>query len=68
MKKKMVALGRLIDPTLELKAYPENFKSKIKLPAGCLGMLLVFESKAAARRYWGKGVCKENLIEIRKCE
>ena len=28
----------------------------IKLPDGCMGLLFMFESKKAARKYWGKDV------------
>jgi len=30
-------------------------EARIILPEGCTGMLLVFESKKFARKFWGKG-------------
>lgn len=30
-------------------------KFKMNLPEGCTGLLFCFESKEAARKYWGKG-------------
>ena len=42
---------------VELTEYEgRKVKIKIKLPAGCTGILFVFESKKAAREYWGKDV------------
>ena len=32
----------------------EGIKFKMELPEGCTGMLLCFESKKAARKYWGE--------------
>ena len=29
---------------------------KMKLPDGCMGILFCFESKKAAREYWGKDI------------
>jgi len=31
-------------------------KIKTMLPVGCIGVCFVFESKKAARKYWGKEV------------
>jgi len=38
---------------------------KMKLPDGCTGLLFCFESKKAARKYWGKDVDLIN-IELKK--
>jgi len=34
---------------------------EIKLPAGCTGILFCFESKKAAREYWGRDVKLERI-------
>lgn len=39
-----------------------EIKTKIKLPEGCTGILFCFESKKAARQYWGADV---GLVEIK---
>lgn len=48
-------------PVIAMKLHPgkikldgENFK--LRLPEGCTGMLFCFQSKKAAREYWGKDV------------
>lgn len=40
---------------------------KIKLPHGCIGVLFVFESKAAAKKYWGKKV-KTVMVKGEPCD
>ena len=39
----------------------DGIKTKINLPEGCTGLFFCFESKKAARKYWGKDV---DLIRI----
>lgn len=34
----------------------DGVKTQMKLPPGCLGIMMVFESKKAAREYWGKDI------------
>jgi hypothetical protein len=41
------------------------FQSRIELPHRCAGMLMVFETKSHARKYYGRNV---DLIEIRKAD
>jgi len=43
-----------------------NKPLRMKLPEGCTGVLFVFESKKAARAYWGNNVPMERVKEIRK--
>ena len=38
---------------------------KMNLPDGCLGICFAFESKKAAREYWGKDV---PMVQIEKCK
>lgn len=40
-------------------------KHQLELPAGCIGISFAFESKKAAREYWGKDV---PLVQIEENE
>ena len=63
--KHMVAVAQIEKPIVEIKAYPEPLKTKIPMPDGGLGIIFVFESKAAAYRWYGKKV-KTFRIEFDK--
>lgn len=52
MKHQVLSL-RLLDGTIE-SDNDFRLRSKIKLPDGCIGFCLVFESKKAAADYWGR--------------
>ena len=56
MKKTVIAL-RIHHGIVETT----GIRTKIKLPPGCLGIMMVFETKKAAREWWGKDV---EFIEI----
>jgi len=64
MAKQMVA-AMCLKRTLDLEpTYVNGIETniKVRLPDGCIGILTVFESKKAAREYWGKDV---KLLPIR---
>lgn len=37
---------------------------KMKLPKGCTGIMFCFESKTAARKYWGKDIVMVRIEAI----
>jgi hypothetical protein len=41
---------------------------KIKLPDRCAGLLMLFETKKAARDWWGKNVELVEIESVIKCE
>ena len=51
MKHKVICM-KLHDGSVHL----EGTRLNMKLPDGCIGLLFVFESKKAARAYYGKDV------------
>jgi hypothetical protein len=59
MAKHLVASMRIHPGRIHL----EGIEVPMKLPKGCEGILLVFESKKAAREYWGKDV---HLVRIER--
>lgn len=55
-------------PVIALKLHPGEVKvygqkQKMTLPEGCIGICFAFESKKAARKWWGKD-CP--LVQIEK--
>jgi len=55
---KTVLAMRLHDGTISVS---DSLETKLKLPEGCIGILLVFESKKAAKKYCG---AKTELVEL----
>ena len=62
-------------PVIAMKLHPGEVKfntlpnpliTQLSLPEGCLGMLFVFESKKAARAYWGRDVDLKRIEEIKE--
>lgn len=56
MKKQVIALK-----VHNGKITVEGIPNKMKLPDGCMGICFVFESKKAAKEYWGNDV---PMIEV----
>ena len=52
MKQPVIAM-RLHTGHVKINTYPVPIEGKIGLPDGCIGVLFAFESKKAARAYWG---------------
>jgi hypothetical protein len=56
-------------PVISLKLHPGKVsidgkgENKINLPEGCIGVMFCFESKKAAREYWGKNIA---LVRIER--
>ena len=55
-------------PVIALKLHPgevsiQGTHTNLKLPEGCIGICFAFESKKAARKWWGKDV---PMIRIKK--
>ena len=40
--------------------------SQMKLPDGCIGVCFAFESKKAARKYWGKDVPMVRIEKVKE--
>jgi len=55
MKHPVIAM-KLHTGGVKLSTSPEPIIGKMGLPDGCTGILFVFNSKKAARDYWGKNV------------
>ena len=53
MKQPVIAM-RLHRGYVKIDTYPDSIEVQMGLPKGCGGILFVFESKKAARDYWGK--------------
>lgn len=53
MKQPVIAM-RLHKGNIKINTFPEPMECKIGLPDGCIGILFAFESKKAARAYWGE--------------
>lgn len=60
MKHQVIAMKKHLGQ-VELQGH----KFKITLPPGCSGMLFVFDTKKAAREYWGKDV---ELVRIEEMQ
>ena len=43
-------------PVIAMRVYSGEDPFNIKLPEGCEGVALIFESKKAAREYWGEDI------------
>ena len=64
MKKKMCVALRIHSGRVEITDYcGDKIETAINLPPGCVGMCFAFESKTAARNYWGRST---ELIEIKR--
>ena len=59
--KKLVIAMRLHRGHITIDGIP----TKLNLPRGCLGLSFLFESKKAARAYWGKDT---ELLEVKIIE
>ena len=60
-------------PVIALKLHSGAIKlydeiSQMRLPDGCIGICFAFESKTAAREFWGKDVPMARIINPHKEE
>ena len=64
MSKQMVIAGIITPARVEITdEFGEKAQFEINKPEGCIGLTLAFESKKAARAYYGKRV---SLISIER--
>lgn len=47
-------------------AFPGGINGRVKLPEGAIGMLFIFKTKTAARKFWGRDVPLLELEESKK--
>ena len=65
MNKKMCIAGKIHSGESIITDYfGKELTVKPKLPEGCVGMSLVFESKKAAKNYYGNLLKEKNIFTI----